>query len=51
MLNGGVLSLDIKWNINSESFFTNTDYDAEKRRGGEEKGLETQIPLPVNDEW
>ena len=25
--------------------------DAEKRRWGQEKGLETLVPLTVNDEW
>jgi hypothetical protein len=25
--------------------------DAEKREEGEGPGLETQLPLPVNDEW
>ena len=25
--------------------------DAEKRRGGKETGLDTHIPLSVNDEW
>ena len=25
--------------------------DAEKRKGGQEPGLETQLPLSVNDEW
>ena len=25
--------------------------DAEKRKEGQGKGLETQLPLPVNDEW
>ena len=25
--------------------------DAEKRKEGEGQGLETQLPLPVNDEW
>jgi len=25
--------------------------DAEKRKGGKETGLDTQLLLPVNDEW
>jgi len=25
--------------------------DAEERRGGEGTGLDTHLPLPVNDEW
>lgn len=25
--------------------------DADKRKGGKETGLDTQLLLPVNDEW
>ena len=50
MLRVGFKSLDTLWNTKSEGIWP-IMIDADKRRLGEEIGLETHEPLTVNDEW
>lgn len=42
--------IDLMGNTKAKAIFP-LRIDAEERRGEQEKGLDTQVPLPVNDEW
>ena len=50
MLRVGAISVDTKWNTNGVNFYL-LMIDAEERKWEQGIGLDTQLPLTVNDEW
>ena len=50
MLSVSVTTINIKQTVRGEGFLP-IQIDAEERRWGSGKGLETLVPPTVNDEW